>query len=104
MRQVLWVGVVSVVLAGAGAWAAVGGGDIHFPVQGMSEVVYSHDDHVTKAKLKCTECHYKVYTNHAQHKAVGMEGMRRGESCGVCHNGTRAFSVSSQQNCGKCHK
>ncbi len=104
MRQKLLVGIVSVVLACANAWAVVGGGDIRFPVPGMATVVYSHEDHVIKAKLKCTDCHYQIYTNHAQHKAVGMDGMRQGKSCGVCHNGTRAFSVASQKECGKCHK
>jgi c(7)-type cytochrome triheme protein len=104
MGRKLWFGVVSLVLMGSGAWAVMGGGDISFPVPGMSTVLFSHDDHLGKFKLKCSECHYKIYTNHAQHKAVGMEGMRNGQSCGACHNGTRAFSVASQQHCIKCHK
>ncbi len=104
MKRKLLFGVLSVVFAASSAWAAMGGGDIDFPVQGMATVVYSHDDHVGKAKLKCSDCHYQIYTNHAQHKVVGMEGMRQGRSCGACHNGTRAFSVASQKNCVKCHK
>jgi c(7)-type cytochrome triheme protein len=103
MRRIL-LGVLPVVLAGSSAWAAVGGGDIKFPAAGMSPVVYSHEEHVVKAKLKCSECHYQIYTNHAQHKPVGMEGMRQGRSCGACHNGTRAFGVTSQTHCIKCHK
>src|SRR5512146_1373240 len=85
MNLKIWVGVISVVFAGSSAGAVIGGGDIEFPVPGMATVVYSHEDHVIKAKLKCTDCHYQIYTNHAQHKAVGMEGMRNGKSCGVCH-------------------
>ncbi len=104
MNLKIWLGVVSVVFAGSSAWAVIGGGEIKFPVPGRPTVVYSHEDHVIKAKLKCTDCHYQIYTNHAQHKAVGMEGMRNGKSCGICHNGTRAFSVADQLNCSKCHR
>jgi c(7)-type cytochrome triheme protein len=104
MYRNLWFGVLSVVLAATSAWAVMGGGDISFPVEGMATVVYSHEDHVGRAKLKCGDCHYKLYTNHAQHKAVGMEGMRKGQSCGACHNGSRAFNVASPEFCSKCHK
>jgi len=104
MKRKLWIGVLMVVIAGSSAWAAMGGGDISFPVPGMATVVFSHDDHAGKAKLKCSECHYQIYTDHAQHKAVGMDGMWQGKSCGACHNGTRSFSVKSKQHCGRCHK
>jgi c(7)-type cytochrome triheme protein len=104
MNRKLWFGILVAVITGASAWAVTGGGDINFPAQGMATVVFSHDEHAGKAKLKCSDCHYQIYTNHAQHKAVGMDGMRHGRSCGACHNGTRSFSVASQQHCGRCHK
>ena len=104
MKLILLFAVQMLAVVASPAMAIVGGGDITFSAEGMPPVVYSHEDHVIKAKLKCTECHYHIYTNHAQHKAVGMEGMREGKSCGVCHNGKRAFNVASQQNCAKCHK
>ncbi len=53
-------------------------------------------------KLDCTECHDKLYTNAKQHKKCKMEQVIAGESCGTCHNGKRAFSVTG--NCTKCHK
>ena len=104
MRKGSWSGLAAVMLMTSYAWAVMGGGEIIFPVAGMPSVIYSHDSHVGKAKLKCTECHYGIYTNHAQHKAVGMAGMRNGKSCGVCHNGKRAFGVVEKQNCEKCHR
>lgn len=104
MKQSLWSGILIVMLAPSFSVAATGGGDVIFPIEGMPTVVFSHDDHVVKAKQKCSDCHYALYTNHAQHKAVGMSGMRQGKSCGACHNGTRAFSVAIRQHCEKCHQ
>ena len=96
-------GLMVLFLAVSSAWAAVGGGDIMFPVEGMASVLFSHDVHVSKAKQKCTECHYALYTSHAQHKIVGMAGMQKGRSCGACHDGKKAFGVVDQKSCEKCH-
>lgn len=55
------------------------------------------------AKLDCTECHDKLYINVQQHKKKDMEVIfTSSESCGTCHNGTRAFSVHG--NCDRCHR
>lgn len=102
MKRKLWIGVLVFLFAGSSAWAVIGGGDISFPAPGMPNVIYSHEAHVLKAKLKCTGCHYQLYTNHAQHKAVGMAGIREGKSCGACHNGSKAFGPTPE-NCPKCH-
>jgi c(7)-type cytochrome triheme protein len=96
-------GLIVVFLAVSPAWAVIGGGDIVFTVEGMASVLYSHDYHVSKAKLGCSECHYALYTNRAQHKVVGMAGMQKGKSCGSCHNGKRAFDVADKKNCATCH-
>ena len=53
-------------------------------------------------KLDCTECHDKLYTTIKQHEKHTMPGIKEGESCGTCHNGKRAFSVTG--NCVMCHK
>lgn len=83
------------------AWGKVGGGDITFLLIGASNVTYSHEVHVTKHKLKCGDCHYRIYTTTAQRKDVTMAAMQKGQSCGFCHNGQRAFDVKG--NCNKCH-
>lgn len=55
------------------------------------------------SKLDCTECHDKLYINAEQHKKCSMEEIYTSvESCGTCHNGTRAFTVRG--NCNKCHR
>jgi c(7)-type cytochrome triheme protein len=92
--------VVFVVFFGSVAYAGVGGGDITIKNEG-GNVVFSHENHVEGAGLKCQDCHAKWYTNTKQHKAVTMKAMEQGQSCGTCHNGKTAFSV--KDNCESCH-
>lgn len=96
-------GLIALFLAASPAWAVTGGGDIVFKVEGMASVLFSHDHHVSKARQKCSECHYALYSNRAQRKAVGMAEMRKGKSCGACHNGKKAFDVAEKKNCATCH-
>jgi c(7)-type cytochrome triheme protein len=53
-------------------------------------------------KLDCSECHDKLYTTIKQHEKHTMPQIQAGESCGMCHNGKRAFSVTG--NCAMCHR
>jgi c(7)-type cytochrome triheme protein len=86
----------------ATAWGKVGGGDITFSMTGAADVTYSHEFHVMKAGLKCTDCHYKVFDTHVARKKMTMADMEKGLYCGACHDGQRAFTVKG--NCDKCHK
>lgn len=83
------------------AFAGIGGGDVTMKNKG-GDTVFSHENHVVGAGLKCQDCHAKLYTNAKQHKAVTMKAMEQGKSCGTCHNGKKAFSV--KQSCESCHK
>jgi c(7)-type cytochrome triheme protein len=103
MKRWFGSGLAAAMLALSSAWAVTGGGDILFTIEGMPSVVFSHDSHVGAAKKRCSECHYGIYTNRSQHKAVGMSAMRAGKSCGACHDGKKAFSVATKQDCDKCH-
>lgn len=96
-------GLTALFLAASPAWAVTGGGEIVFSPEGMASVLFSHEYHMSKARLKCSECHYALFTNRAQHKVVGMAGMRKGKSCGACHNGKKAFDVADKKNCATCH-
>lgn len=93
--------VIILLLVAAPVLAAVGGGDI--PLKNMGgDVMFSHDTHVDGLKLACIECHDKLYLSKGQHKTVTMKQMQKGKSCGLCHNGKKAFSVKG--DCAKCHK
>lgn len=91
------------ILLSAGlAFAVVGGGEIAMKNEG-GDAVFSHEAHVGAAGLQCRECHTKVYLNTKKHLAATMKEMESGKSCGVCHDGTAAFGVKEEENCGKCH-
>ncbi len=75
--------------------------NVTYRVKGVSNAVFSHDFHLSKAGLKCTSCHNgKIITG--KEKNVTMAEMAKGRTCGACHNGKTAFTVSG--NCGKCHE
>jgi len=101
MNKVPAYAVLLVTVFAATTWGAVGGGDITFTLSNVSNVVFSHDVHVTKHKQKCGDCHYRVFTTTAQRKDVTMAEMQKGQSCGFCHNGKRASDVKN--NCNRCH-
>lgn len=84
------------------ALAVVGGGDVAFEVKTAGNVVFSHEGHVAVTGLKCTDCHDALYVAKAKHKKATMALMAKGQSCGACHNGKKAFSVKG--NCDRCHK
>jgi len=102
MRTCIVSAVTLMLLAPLCAWGKIGGGDIVFQVSGKAGVLYSHDDHVMKFGIKCKECHYKIYSTVEGHKKTTMAAMEKGESCGVCHDGKRAFGVNT--GCVKCHR
>lgn len=93
---------IAVFLSSSIALGEIGGGDIVFTPNKAKEVNFSHDYHVGSIVLKCTECHDNLYITKQKHNKVTMAQMQRGQSCGACHNGKRAFDVKA--NCSNCHK
>ena len=70
--------------------------------------VFSHKKHTDREKLKCIECHPKVFimkvgSNVVKKGQLTMAEMSKGKYCGNCHNDDKAFSVTSVQHCKKCH-
>ena len=96
------LGLLAVLLLVSFGYATVGGGDVMFEVKNAGNVVFSHNNHVGGVGLKCTDCHDSIYVTKAKHKTAYMAQMQKGKSCGVCHNGKKAFDVKA--DCNKCHK
>jgi c(7)-type cytochrome triheme protein len=76
--------------------------------KGKSSAVFSHKKHITREKMRCTECHPFVFLMKADNKVekkrqLTMEQMNKGEYCGTCHNGEKAFAVTATDSCEKCH-
>ena len=65
----------------------------------VGEILFSHDVHT--GAFGCDECHSDIFKAKANSNQVGMKKMEDGESCGACHDGDSAFSVSG--DCVTCH-
>jgi len=88
----------------------VGGGEIKFTPKDADPVVFSHESHVGQQKLKCTDCHTKIFKMKREDLKMTREAHGKDQHCGVCHNGQKefngkkTFSQSTDADCAKCHK
>jgi c(7)-type cytochrome triheme protein len=82
----------------------VGGGDLTFTPKNALPVVFSHEYHVIKKGLKCTDCHYEIFQMAQGSYEMKMEELTKGAFCGKCHNGRKAFDVKDKKNCIRCHQ
>jgi c(7)-type cytochrome triheme protein len=72
--------------------------EVTINVKQTGKVVFSHQAHLKKSP-DCGKCHNAIFKT-GKNPPVGMDAMEKGKSCGACHDGKKAFSVS---NCIKCH-
>jgi c(7)-type cytochrome triheme protein len=90
---------------GAGAGENTNGGGEIVYTKPVKAVLFSHKAHVEQKGLSCDLCHSQFFEMQAlkvQGKTdFNMEGLAQGKYCGVCHNGTMAFSSNSR--CASCH-
>lgn len=82
----------------------VGGGDLTFAPKNAAAVVFSHEKHVTAKNLRCSHCHYQIFQMAQGSYKMEMSKMTKGEFCGKCHNGQKAFDVQDQKACSRCHQ
>ncbi len=73
--------------------------DILYKVDGIGNVLFSHKFHTTI--YSCDSCHPKLFEMKRSQGKMKMDDMYQGKTCGACHNGNIATSVTE---CGKCHK
>ena len=82
----------------------VGGGDLRFAPKGAQPVLFSHEKHVVDKGLKCTGCHYQIFQMSQGSSKMQMEKIMKGDFCGRCHNGQKAFDAKETANCSRCHR
>ena len=70
---------------------------ITIQTKNVGPVVFSHSVHGTR----CNMCHPKLFKKKNNSNHVSMKAMEKGRSCGACHNGRQAFSVTG--DCVTCH-
>jgi len=71
----------------------------------LGAVPFSHKFHVTEKKLACPDCHTKIFQmkKMADPAQMKMAKLNEGESCGKCHDGTKAFATKDAKSCNRCH-
>lgn len=77
--------------------------DKTFNTEKAGKVVFSHSSHLKKknprsANTSCKSCHN---SNLKENVRYTMADMEKGKSCGMCHNGARAFALA---RCTSCHQ
>jgi c(7)-type cytochrome triheme protein len=77
--------------------------DILFKFKNADPVVFSHDIHLEKYSNNCRICHNTIF-DIKNLKHFTMAEMEKTKSCGACHTGVKAFSVSTEKDCVRCHK
>ncbi len=82
----------------------VGGGDLTFAPKNALPVVFSHEKHVNGHGLKCSGCHYQIFQMAQGSYKMNMDMITKGNFCGKCHNGQKAFDVTDTKNCSRCHR
>lgn len=64
-------------------------------------ILPSRFDHEAHSNLfSCKDCHPKLFTMKAGSNDISMNDIYKGEFCGACHDGKKAFPSS---NCSLCH-
>ena len=81
-------------------------GDITLKRQspGMGDIppaIFPHWIH--RMQFKCAVCHDELFKMKAGSSNITMRDIQAGKSCGVCHNGKRAFSPTFAV-CSHCHR
>lgn len=70
-----------------------------------TRVTFDHQFHTKDAGMSCESCHDDIFTMKAGTAVEGgtftMAAMAEGQFCGACHDGSTAFSTTTQ--CASCH-
>ena len=79
------------------------GKTVEFAAGPMGKVTFDGKTHAA-AGLKCNDCHTKIFKMKKGADKITMAAINKGEFCGACHNGTKAFKASDPAKCATCHK
>ncbi|MEW6001677.1 MAG: c(7)-type cytochrome triheme domain-containing protein [Nitrospirota bacterium] len=103
LKMLLLVTIIAVAFVGS-AMAVGPGKTVEYPDGDQGKVIFSGDTHSAKQGMKCTDCHPKPFAMKKGSFKMTKEGHGKAEYCGICHDGKKAFSQSTEADCGKCHK
>lgn len=69
-----------------------------YEMKGAGPVQFNHPSHTA---FECKVCHPEPFAMQKGKTKMTMAQMYQGQSCGICHNGKKAFKSF---DCAKCHK
>lgn len=95
--------VVAIAFVGS-AMATPPGKTVEYAGGEQGKVVFSGDTHGMKQGMKCPDCHPKPFAMKKGSFKMTKEEHGKPDLCGKCHDGTKAFSQSTEADCVKCHK
>jgi c(7)-type cytochrome triheme protein len=96
--------VVLVALAFVGsAFAVMPGKTVEYAGGDAGKVVFNGDTHGAKQGMKCADCHPQPFGMKKGAFKMTKEDHGKADLCGKCHDGQKAFSQSTEADCGKCH-
>ncbi len=67
------------------------------------KVIFNGDTHGVNQGMKCNDCHPKPWLMKKGAFKMTKEDHGKTDYCGKCHDGQKAFSQSTEADCGKCH-
>lgn len=95
---------IFVAIAFVGNAMAVGPGKtVEYAGGSAGKVIFNGDTHGAKQGMKCNDCHPKPFSMKKGAFKMTVEGHGKAENCGICHDGKKAFSQSTEADCAKCH-
>jgi c(7)-type cytochrome triheme protein len=104
MKRAASLLMLTALLLSAAISAAVPPGKfLEFRDGAQGKVVFNGTTH-SEAGYWCSNCHTEIFSiNPSERIKITLEDHVPGRLCGVCHDGTKAFSVDDKKNCGRCH-
>jgi len=72
-------------------------------VGGDRAVTFQHETHVELSGNTCLGCHPEPFRILHPTRRILHADMESGGSCGLCHDGRRAFGVKDSSACQTCH-
>ncbi len=74
---------------------------IEMEAQNLPMVLYPHWLH--RIMFECKVCHGAIFRMKRWDNHLSQEEIEKGKQCGVCHDGTFAFSAKDDKSCKRCH-
>ncbi len=105
MKKATLILCLFIAFAFVGSATAVGPGkSIEYEGGDAGKVIFNGDTHGPKQGMKCSDCHPKPFAMKKASFKMSIEDHGKADFCGKCHDGTKAFSQSNEEDCAKCHK